>query len=100
VLFTGDAVDGQTQPDVFNGAVEPFWMQSGPIRLRLYGDVPESVFRERFAKVRTVEADLAFTGHNPLPIEDAGRALHKVLDEGHHEMPAGFACSYLYTSLV
>lgn len=70
VLFAGDAINGQTKPGRFDGAVEPFWMRSGSIRLRLPGQVPAETFGARFERLRDVEAD--WVGVGPQPATDRG----------------------------
>ena len=99
ILFAGDAINGQTEPGGFNGAVEAFWMESGRIRLRLDGDVGKEEFEGRFLNLRDVSFDLILNGHNPKPIENGQSALRKVLDEGDIDSPEGFTCTYLVCDL-
>jgi len=99
VLFVGDAINGQTQPGRFDGAVEPAWMRSGTIRLRLPGKVEAPGFEERFGRLRDLGVEWVLNGHNPRPIINAAIAINRVLDKGVHEYLEGGACSYLWTEL-
>lgn len=84
---------------MFNGAVSVFWLREGGIRFRLSGVVEESEFAAPFSGFRDIEVDLIMTGHSPFPVEDAQRAIQKVLVEGQFEKFESGNSSYLWIQL-
>ena len=86
VLFSGDAINGQTNAGGFDGAIEDPFHQVGGIRLRHWGDSSKSHMQQCFKHLLDLRIDLILTGHNPKPIErDALGAISRVLQEGTHE---------------
>ncbi len=65
VLIAGDAINGQTEPGGFDGAVEAAFHQVGGIRLRLEGKLTAREMTKRFEPLLDHTFSLILSGHHP-----------------------------------
>jgi len=95
LLFCGDTIYGQTDPDGLAGYKPKRWMQTDGIRLYMTGQLSKSEMSERYGVLVNMNPTEVFNGHNPRPISNAGKAIAEVLEKGELEVIKG-AGTYLW----
>ena len=95
LLFCGDTIYGQTEPDGLAGYKPKWWMQADGIRLYRSGTLSRAEMRDRYSGLLAMNPTEVFNGHNPRSISNAGEAIADVLDKGKLEVVKG-AGTYLW----